>query len=49
MTEKIEFSTVDEILDDLLKILPLDFQGKIKEISVKDFCFVQPPIIFFQL
>jgi hypothetical protein len=37
MTEKIEFSTADEIIDDLLKTLPLDFQEKIKEITVDDF------------
>ena len=37
MTEEIGFSTVDEIIDDLLKTLPLDFQGKIKEMTVDDF------------
>jgi len=47
--ENVGFSIVDEIIDDLLKTLPLDFQEKIKKISVKDFCLEQPPIIFFQL
>ena len=37
MTEEIGFSTVDEIIDELLKTLPLDFQGKIKEMTVDDF------------
>jgi len=41
MTEKIGFSTVDEIIDDLLKTLPLDFQEKIKEITVDDFIIKQ--------
>lgn len=37
MTEKIGFSTVDEIIDDLLKVLPLSFQEKITEMTVDDF------------
>ncbi|MCX6671353.1 MAG: hypothetical protein NTX92_05495 [Euryarchaeota archaeon] len=41
MTEKIGFSTVNEIIDDLLKTLPLDFQEKIKEITVDDFIIKQ--------
>jgi hypothetical protein len=41
MTEKIGFSTVDEIIDDLLKTLPLDFQEKITEITVDDFIIEQ--------
>ena len=36
-TEKINFSTVDEILDNLQKTLPSDFQEKIKEMTVDDF------------
>jgi hypothetical protein len=41
MTKKIRFSTVDEIIDDLLKTLPLDFQEKIKEMTVDDFIIKQ--------
>jgi hypothetical protein len=41
MTEKIGFSTVDDIIDDLLKTLPLDFQEKITEITVGDFIIKQ--------
>jgi hypothetical protein len=41
MTEKIGFSTVDDIIDDLLKTLPLDFQEKITEITVDDFIIKQ--------
>jgi hypothetical protein len=41
MTEKIGFSTVDEIIDDLLKTLPLDFQEKITEKTVDDFIIKQ--------
>jgi len=40
-TEKISFLTVDEILDDLLKTLPLDFQEQIKEMTVDDFIIEQ--------
>jgi hypothetical protein len=32
---------VDEIIDDLLKTLPLDFQEKIKEMTVDDFIIKQ--------
>ena len=35
--KKVRFSTVDEILDDILKTLPLDFQGKIKEMTADEF------------
>ena len=41
MTEKIGFSTVDEIIDDLLKTLPSDFQEKIEEMTVDDFIIKQ--------
>jgi len=41
MTEKISFSSVDEILDDLLKTLPSDFQEKIKEMTCEDFIIKQ--------
>jgi hypothetical protein len=41
MTEKIRFSTVDEIIDDLLETLPLDFQEEIKKMSCDDFCIKQ--------
>jgi len=37
MTEKIAFSTVEEILDDLLKTLPPEFQGEIKKMTVDEF------------
>ena len=40
-TEKISFLIVDEILDDLLKTLPLDFQEQIKEMTVDDFIIEQ--------
>ena len=39
--EKIDFSTVDEIIDDLLKTLPLDFQEEIKKMTVDDFVIKQ--------
>ena len=35
--KKVEFSTVDEIIDDILKTLPLDFQEKIKEMTADEF------------
>ena len=38
---KIEFSTLNEIIDDILKTLPSDFQEKIKEITVDDFIIKQ--------
>ena len=34
---KIEFSTLDEIIDDILKTLPSDFQEKIKEMTADEF------------
>jgi hypothetical protein len=41
MTKKKGFSTVNEIIDDILKTLPSDFQEKIKEMTVDDFIIVQ--------
>jgi hypothetical protein len=38
---KIIFSTLDEIIDDILKTLPSDFQEKIKEMTVDDFIIKQ--------
>ena len=38
---KIEFSTLDEIIDDVVKTLPSDFQEKIKETTVDDFIIEQ--------
>ena len=38
---KIEFSTLDEIIDDIVKTLPSDFQEKIKEMTVNDFIIKQ--------
>lgn len=38
---KIDFSTLDEILDDILKPLPLDFQEEIKAMTVADFVIKQ--------
>jgi len=35
--KKVRFSTVDEIIDDILKTLPLDFQEKIKEMTADEF------------
>jgi len=35
--KKVEFSTVDEILDDILKTLPLEFQKRIKEMTADEF------------
>ena len=37
MTEKIEFSTVEQILGDILKTLSTEYQEKIKEMSLIDF------------
>jgi hypothetical protein len=37
MIKKVGFSTVDKILDDILKTLPLEFQEKAKEMTVDDF------------
>jgi hypothetical protein len=41
MTEKIGFSAVGEIIDDLLKTLPSDFQETIKEMTVDNFIIKQ--------
>ena len=35
--KKVEFSTVDEIIYDILKTLPLDFQEKIIEMTADEF------------
>jgi hypothetical protein len=37
MIKKVGFSTVDKILDGILKTLPLEFQEKAKEMTVDDF------------
>jgi hypothetical protein len=37
MIKRIGYSTVDKILDDILKTLPLEFQEKVKEMTVDDF------------
>jgi hypothetical protein len=41
MTEKTGFSTVDEILDDVVRTLPLVFREKIKETTCESFCLTQ--------
>jgi len=38
---KIEFSTLDEIIDHILKTLPSDFQEKVKKMTVDDFLIKQ--------
>jgi hypothetical protein len=35
--KKVGFSTVNEIIDDILKTLPLEFQEKIKEMTADEF------------
>ena len=35
--KKVRFSTVDEILDDILKTVPCDFQEKTKEMTADEF------------
>jgi hypothetical protein len=35
--KKVGFSTVDEIFDDILNTLPLEFQEKIKEMTADEF------------
>jgi len=37
MTEKIGYSTIDEIINDILQILSREYQEKIKEMSPDDF------------
>jgi uncharacterized protein (DUF2461 family) len=39
--KKAGFSTVDKILDDILKTLPLEFQEKVKEMTCDDFIIKQ--------
>jgi len=39
--KKVGFSTVDKILDDILKTLPLDFQEKVKQMTCDDFIIKQ--------
>ena len=39
--EKIDFSTVDEILDDILKTVPLNFQEEIKKMTIDEFVIKQ--------
>jgi hypothetical protein len=41
MIKRAGFSTVDEILDDILKTLPLEFQEKVKEMTCDDFIIKQ--------
>ena len=41
MTKKIRFSTVDEILDDILNTLTPEFQENIKEMTREDFVIKQ--------
>ena len=35
--KKVRFSTVDEIIDDILKTLPCDFLEKVKEMTADEF------------
>jgi len=37
MQKRVSYSTVDIILDDILKTLPMEFQEKVKEMIVDDF------------
>jgi hypothetical protein len=37
MTEKIGYSTIDEIINDILQVLSPEYQEKIKEMSIEDF------------
>ena len=41
MIKRVGYSTVDKILDDILKTLPLNFQKEIKEMSCDDFIIKQ--------
>ncbi|MCX6671298.1 MAG: hypothetical protein NTX92_05210 [Euryarchaeota archaeon] len=41
MIKKVGFSTVEKILDDILKTLPLEFQEKVKEMTCDDFVIKQ--------
>lgn len=37
MTEKIGYSTIDEIINDILQVLSPEYKEKIKEMSIDDF------------
>ena len=37
MIKRVGYSTIDKILDDILKTLPLGFQENVKEMTVDDF------------
>jgi hypothetical protein len=37
MTEKIGYSTIDEVMNDILQVLSPEYQEKIKEMSIDDF------------
>lgn len=39
--EKLGYSTLDEIINDILQLLSPEYQEKVKEMSVKDFCVEQ--------
>jgi hypothetical protein len=41
MIKRAGFSTVEKILDDILKTLPLEFQEKVKEMTCDDFIIKQ--------
>ncbi len=41
MIKKVGFSTVDKILDDILKILKPEFQEQVKEMTCDDFVIKQ--------
>lgn len=41
MIKKVGFPTVDKILDDILKTLPLESQEKVKEMTCDDFIIKQ--------
>jgi hypothetical protein len=41
MIKKVGFSTVEKILDDILKTVPLEFQEKVKEMTCDDFIIKQ--------
>jgi hypothetical protein len=41
MIKRAGFSTVEKILDDILKTLPLEFQEKVKEMKCDDFIIKQ--------
>ena len=39
--EKLGYSTLDEIINDILQLLSPEYQEKVKEMSIKDFCVEQ--------